>query len=121
MNSMSAQVTENYFTETDPEILNLLLEILKLNKVIKKKRRRRIMGVILFYLTNKHCFYIGNGGSRKTNKRQQLISDLKTIQQRTGKRKQNSLSAYHQKLRKQKLSSNAQQLVRYRMHQRKTK
>lgn len=34
MNSMSAQVTENYFTETDPEILNLLLEVLKLNKVI---------------------------------------------------------------------------------------
>ncbi|KAL4497765.1 hypothetical protein ABPG72_000520 [Tetrahymena utriculariae] len=39
MNSMSAQVTENYFTETDPEILNLLLEILKLNKAMVVRER----------------------------------------------------------------------------------
>jgi len=30
---MSSNVIDNYFTETDPEIINLLLEVLKLDKV----------------------------------------------------------------------------------------
>ena len=37
MNSMSSNVIENYFTETDPEIVNLLLEVLKLDKVSIKQ------------------------------------------------------------------------------------
>jgi len=45
---MSSNVIDNYFTETDPEIINLLLEVLKLDKVIISRGITSFLGKFHF-------------------------------------------------------------------------